>query len=142
MAIPYRARFNAREFLNYPGFHGGAYVLAYVEDTSERDPVAADWDPRLLLEPDPRVILEISDCSNRIELEFEVTSEAQRANSLHKIDTLIEVLTRFRSALAEEAGLYAERQAAASERASRDEKTSRNGSERGRRGRRRRASRR
>ena len=42
MGIPYRARVNERWFLNLPGFHGGAYVVAYVEDTSEcglrRDP--------------------------------------------------------------------------------------------------------
>jgi hypothetical protein len=34
MGIPYRARVNERWFLNLPGFHGGAYVVAYVEDTS------------------------------------------------------------------------------------------------------------
>ena len=37
MAIPYRARLNERTLLNLPGFHGGAYVYVYVEDTSERD---------------------------------------------------------------------------------------------------------
>jgi hypothetical protein len=34
MGIPYRARVNERWFLNLPGFHGGAYVVAYAEDTS------------------------------------------------------------------------------------------------------------
>ena len=37
MGLPYRARVNERWFLNLPGFHGGAYVVAYVEDTRERD---------------------------------------------------------------------------------------------------------
>ena len=32
MTIPYRARVNERVFLNLPGFHGGAYVVAYVEE--------------------------------------------------------------------------------------------------------------
>ena len=36
MGLPYRARVNERWFLNLPGFHGGAYIVAYVEDTSER----------------------------------------------------------------------------------------------------------
>ena len=36
MGLPYRARVNERWFLNLPGFHGGAYVVAYVEDTRER----------------------------------------------------------------------------------------------------------
>jgi hypothetical protein len=36
MGIPYRARVDERWFLNLPGFHGGAYILAYIEDTSGR----------------------------------------------------------------------------------------------------------
>ena len=31
MGLPYRARVSERWFLNLPGFHGGAYVIAYVE---------------------------------------------------------------------------------------------------------------
>ena len=34
--MPYRARVNERMLLNLPGFHGGAFVYVYVEDTSER----------------------------------------------------------------------------------------------------------
>ena len=34
MGIPYRARVNERWFLSLPGFRGGGYVVAYVEDTS------------------------------------------------------------------------------------------------------------
>ena len=36
MGLPYRARVSERWFLNLPGFHGGAYVIVYVEDTRER----------------------------------------------------------------------------------------------------------
>ena len=36
MVNPYKARVDERAFLNLPGFHGGAYVVGYVEDTSER----------------------------------------------------------------------------------------------------------
>ena len=35
MGIPYRARVNERWFLNLPGFHRGAYIVAYVEDTTD-----------------------------------------------------------------------------------------------------------
>ena len=35
MGVPYRARVNERTLLNLPGFHGGAYVYVYVEDTQE-----------------------------------------------------------------------------------------------------------
>ena len=46
------------------------------------------------------MILEIADCSRRIELEFEAGSAARQANSLHKVDTLIEALVAFRAGLA------------------------------------------
>ena len=38
MTIPYRARVNERWFLNLPGFHGGAYVVAFAEDTGHCGP--------------------------------------------------------------------------------------------------------
>ena len=37
MGMPYRARINERTLLNLPGFHGGAFVYVYVENTSERE---------------------------------------------------------------------------------------------------------
>jgi hypothetical protein len=101
MGIPYRARVNERWFLNLPGFHGGAYVVAYVEDTSEcglRRTSDCDDDCRdCPYNFEPRMILEIADCSDRVNLEFDVDSEAARANSLHKLDTLIAALRIFRA---------------------------------------------
>ena len=108
--VPYRARVDRRAFLNYPGFHGGAYVYAYVEDTSERALEVAAWDANQLVNPQPRVILEIADCTRRIELEFEAGAAARQANSLHKVDTLIEALVAFRAGLAEEFALHDERE--------------------------------
>src|SRR6266576_3654566 len=43
MTIPYRARVNERWFLNLPGFHGRAYVMAFVEDTSDCGPRPLPW---------------------------------------------------------------------------------------------------
>src|SRR6266576_3654565 len=51
---------------------------------------------------EPRTILEISDCEERINLWFEVDSKRRRANSLHKLDTLITALRVFRKGLEEE----------------------------------------
>ena len=82
MGIPYRARVNERVFLNLPGFHGGAYVLSYVEDTSARGRVECD---------DPA-------CTRC------------RANSLHKVGTLIAALRLFRSGLVDEFEPYDRRQ--------------------------------
>ena len=115
MGIPYRARVNERVFLNLPGFHGGAYVLAYVEDTSDRG-LVRDYDcddptcPHCPHNFEPRMILELADCSRRIELEFDVDSEAARANSLHKVDTLIAALRVFRQGLVAEFEPYDRRQ--------------------------------
>src|SRR5215468_403625 len=113
MGLPYRARVDERVFLNLPGFHGGAYVLAYVEDTSERDLGRSCDDPTCERCPynfEPRMILELSDCSRRIELEFDVDSEARRANSLHKVDTILAALRVFRQGLVDEFEQYDRRQ--------------------------------
>ena len=114
MGIPYRARVNERWFLNLPGFHGGAYILAYVENTADRGPEVSDCgDPDCEHEPynfEPRMILEIADCDDRINLEFDVDSEARRINSLHKLDTLIAALRVFRQGIVEELDEYDRRE--------------------------------
>ena len=115
MGIPYRARVNERVFLNLPGFHGGAYVLAYVEDTTERGLLrnVNCNDPTCKRCPDnfePRMILEMADCSDSIQLEFDIDSEAGRLNSLHKLDTLLAALRVFRQGIVDEFEPYDRRQ--------------------------------
>ena len=115
MGIPYRARVNERWFLNLPGFHGGAYVVAYVEDTSDcgprRDPCCDDDDCTCCPGNfEPRLILELADCADRISLEFDFGSEAARANSLHKLDTLLASLRIFREGLVAEFEPYDRRE--------------------------------
>jgi len=115
MGFPYRARVNERVFLNLPGFHGGAYVLAYVEDTSERGLVRDNGcdDPECTRCPhnfEPRMILELADCTDRIRLDFDLDSEPGRANSLHKLDTLITALRIFREGIVAEFEPYDRRQ--------------------------------
>ena len=56
------------------------------------------------------MILELADCSDRIQLEFDVDSEARRVNSLHKLDTLIAALRVFRKGLVDEFEPYDRRQ--------------------------------
>jgi hypothetical protein len=112
MPNPYRARVAVRRFLNLPGFHGGAYVVAYVEDTSAREITKRDsfgYEGSRYVNPQPRIILEIADCSNRVNLEFELDSELDVENSLHKVDTLVAALVEFRAGLVEEARLYCDR---------------------------------
>lgn len=52
--------------------------------------------------PHPRMILQIADCSNSIDLD-------DRQNSFHKIDTLIASLQEFRGGMADEVALYRKR---------------------------------
>jgi hypothetical protein len=87
--------------LNLPGFHGGAYVRVFVEDTTFRK-----WRHR---PPEPRIRLRIADCSNEISLWFELDTPEARANAHHKITTLLGALERFRAALDAEAELYERR---------------------------------
>ena len=115
MGIPYRARVNERVFLNLPGFHGGAYVVAYVEDTRDCDPRRDNGcdDAECTRCPhnfEPRMILELADCHDRIQLEFDVDSDAGRANSLHKLDTLITALRIFRDGIVAEFEPYDRRE--------------------------------
>lgn len=114
MEILHGARVSERWFLNLPGFHGGAYVLAYLEDTSELHPRPEKWCdencPECPHNFEPKVMLEISDCYKRIELEFDFETEAGRQNSLHKLDTLITALRVFRAGLVEEFDEYDRRE--------------------------------
>ncbi len=99
------ARLDERALLNRPDFDGGAFVGVYVEDTSGRK-------RRLRGAPlAPRLRVRIGDCTNEIALEFSVESAEVRENSLHKIDTLLGALHRFRDGLEAEAELYATREA-------------------------------
>jgi len=114
MGIPNRARVNERWFLNLPGFHGGAYVVAYVEDTSDcgprSEPYCEDDCPDCPHNFEPKTILEIADCYKRVNLDFDLDLEEARANSLHKLDTLIAALRVFRAGLVEECEQYERRE--------------------------------
>ena len=87
--------------LNLEGHHGDAAIRVFVEDTTGRR-----WRRR---PPEPKVRLSISDCTNAISLWFEFDSPERRRNSLHKIDTLLGTLGRFRAALDAECELHEHR---------------------------------
>ena len=106
MRNPRRIRVTERRFLNLPGYHGGAYVLAYVEDTTDR--ASANGAGPC---PAPQVDFEIGDGDGRVVLHFCLATAAERLNAFHKVDALIETLVRFRAGLAAEADLQVERRA-------------------------------
>ena len=115
MGMPYRARVNERTLLNLPGFHGGAFVYVYVEDTSERElrrrPGCDDDCTRCPENFEPRTVLEIADCQDVIQLEFDLDTPEGRENSLHKLDTLEIAIRVFRDAFTAEFGPYDRREA-------------------------------
>jgi hypothetical protein len=114
MATLRRARVNERYFLNLPGFYSSAFIVAFVEDTAGRGPETCHYcDSDCDEGPcnfEPRMILQIADCDDRIDLEFDVDSEAGRANSLHKLDTLISALRVFRAGIVAEGDEYQRRE--------------------------------
>jgi hypothetical protein len=95
-------RYYTRRFLNKRGHHTGGYVLAYVEDTPKRKR-EPEW---------THIEFTLADCGRQISLSFEVSPD-ELANSLFKVDLLIDTLARFRIALVEEGRLAAEREARA-----------------------------
>jgi hypothetical protein len=105
----YKHLVNRQDFLNMPGHHAGAYVRAYVEDTKDRDLEESHGKNRYH-NFEPRMVLEIADCSGSVELEFDLYTGNRRQNSFHKIDTLIEALQDFREGLVEESTRYKRRQ--------------------------------
>ncbi len=98
------ARIDLDRLLNRPGYHADAHVRVYVEDTSGRK--LRLW--RSL--PEPRIEFEITDCINAIRLEFDVSSVGSRENSLYKLDTLLDAIAAFRTAVQAEAELHAQRE--------------------------------
>lgn len=103
-----RTRVCERRFLNKPGFHAGAYIRAEVENTARRKATQGGLD----YNPAPGIVLEIADCHRRVDFAFDVDTAAGRANTLHKLDTMIRVLERFREGVAAELELYVERERA------------------------------
>ncbi|MGH2753655.1 MAG: hypothetical protein ACRDLB_04415 [Actinomycetota bacterium] len=96
--MAYRVRI--RRFLNLKGFSAGAYVLAEVQDSRTLGEDERRWGPD--------IALTLADCSRAVSFDFDLSTAAQRRNSLRKVDIMVSALTESRAALAEEAALAAE----------------------------------
>jgi len=85
-----------RKFLNRH-YYAGAYVLAAVSEHTDRwrdkrgARHASTW---------TSASLTIADCSRVVSLDLDGGSASDRANTLHKLDVLIDTLTRLRAAAA------------------------------------------
>ena len=113
MGVPIVSGANERTLLNLPGFHAGSYVYVYVEDTSDRDLVRVRvlrghvhvLSAQLRAEHDARDRRLYSGDRARVRRR----RARGRANSLHKLETLIAALQVFRAALEDEFEPYDER---------------------------------
>lgn len=94
-------RYVRREFLNLPGFHSRAYILALVGQGYVRD-----YDKRPMA---GTVTLTMSDCSEEINLCLDAHREAE--NSIHKLTVLIDTLTGLREAVQAEWDDFRQREA-------------------------------
>lgn len=80
-----------RVFLHPPTTGKNSYICAIAESSEGGTNKAGDY------------VLILADCHHAIELEFSLVSPKERKESLSKIDTLAEIVNRFREALHSEA---------------------------------------
>lgn len=86
-----------RALLNQPGHHSTAVLIAEIEDTRQwlegrgrgnADPTGYN------ITPNTKLI--VSDCSQSINLELDIGTDARLENSLYKLDTMIAMLRKVR----------------------------------------------
>lgn len=81
-----------REFLNLPNNHSTASIVF-------RADVDKEFKDNKLTDTYLNSSFQISDCSNKINLEFSVDTKESFENSLFKLDTLLNGIRKFRSAI-------------------------------------------
>lgn len=77
MDNPRKARVVEQHFLNLPGFHAGAYVRAYVEDTTDQE-LRLPEGKRGGWAPVPPSCSRSPNCIRRIEFEFDMSDADDR----------------------------------------------------------------
>lgn len=80
-----------REFLHPPTTGKNSYISAIAESSQDGQTESAQY------------VLVIADCHHAIELEFSLINANERQQSLAKVDTLANIINRFRDALRAEA---------------------------------------
>jgi len=80
-----------RAFLHPPTTGKNSYICAIVQSSEDGANHAGDY------------ALILADCHHAVELEFSLINQKEREESLAKIDTLAEIVNRFRDALHSEA---------------------------------------
>lgn len=99
--------YGGRAMLNRPGHESTAAIVAEVRNTAgEPDDLDEHWVRT------PEYQLQLSDCDRRVRYDLSFGDAECHRNNLHKVDTMIRLLTEFREGLAAETKLYNERKKA------------------------------
>lgn len=85
--------FSRKAFLNLPGLNSTASIVTHITHNEMNE--YSDYQRS-------NVHLFISDCSRTIEFDIDLRTEYERENAIHKVDTLIKVLSDFKVALEKE----------------------------------------
>lgn len=89
-----------RALLNQEGHHSTAVIVAEIEDTKAwpLDKGRNGADPTSYnIVPNTKLIL--TDCSEKVNIELDIGTDARLQNSLHKIDTMLRLLRKARKGL-------------------------------------------
>lgn len=87
--------YSRKEFLNLAGQESMANIVAHI--------VKSGWRSGEDFYRHVDLTLDIADCDRKISFALDLDGDYERENSLHKIDTLIDVLIEFRDAVEREA---------------------------------------
>lgn len=84
-----------RSLLNLPGHHSTAAIVAEVKDTGDLEWKADDDGYKIV----PTITCAITDCDNKVNIEFDVQTANQLENSLYKVDVMLDALTKLREGM-------------------------------------------
>lgn len=90
--------FSRREFLNLDGHNSTANIVTNIRvGGDKKDKETGDVINRYIT-----CLLDLADCDRKISLSIELDTEKERLNALHKVRTMINVLTDFEDAIKKE----------------------------------------
>lgn len=95
-----RRVYGGRALLNLPGHHSTAAIVAEVESTAGwAEGEGRGGDELTRYTALPTIQLQITDCDSKVNIEFDIDTPNSLENSIHKVDTMIEVLREFKKGL-------------------------------------------
>ncbi len=86
--------FERKEFLNLPGHNGMANIVAQITKNQ--------WNSDDELYRNLELKLDFADCDRKVSMDLGYHNDYDRENTLHKVDTMIDVLSEFREVLEKE----------------------------------------